>query len=117
MYDKKELIKQLTFLENELESTTEPKLVKDIEKQISYVQDQLIELWKGRPRTSQEMAMIQLLEEALKRLRQVGGYIQEDDTCRDLFTTTPGYPFGGRLEGFTLAMDQFVTNMKKRFVR
>ncbi len=117
MYDKKELIKQLTFLENELENTTEPELVKDIEKQISYVQDQLMELWRGRPRTSQEMAMIQLLEEALKRLVQVEKYIQENDTCRDLFTTTPGYPFGGKLEGFTSAVDQFVTNMKKRFTR
>ena len=117
MYDKKELIKQLTFLENELENTTETELVKDIEKQISDVQDQLIELWKGRPRTSQEMAMIKLLEEAYKSLVLVGDYIQENDTCRDLFTTTPGYPFGGKLEGFTSAVDQFITNMKKRFAK
>ena len=117
MYDKKELIKQLTFLENELENTTEPNLVKDIEKQIAHVQDQLIEVWKGRPRTSQEMAMIQLLEEVITKLVQVADDLREHDICHDLFTTTPGYPFGGKLEGFTSAVDQFITNMKKRFTR
>ena len=117
MYDKKELIKQLTFLENELENTTEPELVKDIEKQIDQVQDQLIEVWHGRPRTTQEMDMIKTLEEVVTRLVQVADDIREHDKCHDLFTTTPGYPFGGRLEGFTSAVDQFITNMKKRFAK
>lgn len=117
MYDKKELIKQLTFLENELENTTEPELVKDIEKQISDVQDQLIEVWKGRSRTTQEMAMITTLEEVITKLVQVADDIREHDNCQDLFTTTPGYPFGGKLEGFTSAVDQFITNMKKRFAK